>query len=209
MRGAGVYDELTARILRGELPPGARVNIDALAHEFDVSQTPVREALARLESDGLVVKELHKGYRTTPKLSPAELANLYELRLLLEPHAARRAAQRSTPETVHELQAEIRRFLTAPPGADYESYKDFRQHDARLHDLVLRMAGNPIITAAVDRTHFHLHAFRLRYDARAGRETVDEHRAIVDAIAEGDGGGAEAAMRRHLHEAPTRLLAAR
>src|SRR4030088_259152 len=112
MRGAGVYDELTARILRGELPPGVRVNIDALAHEFDVSQTPVREALARLESDGLVVKELHKGYRTTPKLSPAELANLYELRLLLEPHAARRAAQRSTPETVHELQAETRRLLS-------------------------------------------------------------------------------------------------
>jgi DNA-binding GntR family transcriptional regulator len=206
MRGADVYEALTARILRGEMLPGERVNIDALAHEFVVSQTPVREALARLESDGLVTKELHKGYRTTPKLTAAELGNLYELRLLIEPNAARKAAHRSTAEEIDALRDEIGLFLTAPSGPGHESYKDFSQHDARLHRLVLQMAGNPVITAAVERTHFHLHAFRLQYDARAGRETVDEHRAIVEAIAAREGAAAEAAMRHHLQEARARLL---
>src|SRR5215212_7933557 len=95
-----VFDVIMAQIMNGEIPPGERVSIDALARQLDVSPTPVREALARLESDGLVVKRALQGYRTTPLLTIAEVHDLFELRHTLEPTAARLAAQRASTDEV-------------------------------------------------------------------------------------------------------------
>ena len=90
----GVHEAIKALIMDQTIEPGARVSIDGLARRLGVSPTPVREALARLESAELVVKEPLRGYRTTPLLNRAELDDLYQFRLLIEPWAAARAAER-------------------------------------------------------------------------------------------------------------------
>src|SRR5919106_3594005 len=78
-----VHEAIKARIMDHAIAPGARVSIDGLARELGVSPTPVREALARLESAQLVVKEPLRGYPTTPLLTADQLADLYRFRLLI------------------------------------------------------------------------------------------------------------------------------
>ena len=201
-----VYDSLTGTILRSEMPPGARVNIEALAVKFAVSATPVREALARLEADGLVVREHLKGYRTRGLLTRDELEQLFQLRLLLEPHAAAAAAITATEAQLDAVSREAATQSEAPFGTDYDSYKEFCAHDSRLHALVLEAGGNAAITDAVCRNHFHVHAFRLGYDATSGQETVLEHAAIVTALLARDAPAAHEAMRTHIANSRDRLL---
>lgn len=88
------YTELKSRIMRSELVPGAKLSIDGLAKQLAFSQTPIREALARLESEGLLARRPLSGYTVEPLLSAAEFDDLFEIRMLLEPRAARRAAER-------------------------------------------------------------------------------------------------------------------
>ncbi len=201
-----VYAELTAAILRNDLPPAARININAVATALGVSATPVREALARLESDGLVTQQHLKGYRTTGLLTRQEVIDLWEFRLRIEPFSARRATERMTATMVTALNDELRSAASPPTGTDFDSYAEFSAHDDRLHRLILEAAGNEVITRSFERTHCHLHAFRLAYDHRSGTATVDEHAAIVGRIAAGDPAGAEAAMTEHLERSRDRLL---
>jgi DNA-binding GntR family transcriptional regulator len=87
-----VYDVLVDMLMNHTLSPGARLNIDALARTLGVSPTPVREALARAEATGLVVKERNRGYAVAPLIGLDELHALMDFRLLVEPHAAGQAA---------------------------------------------------------------------------------------------------------------------
>jgi DNA-binding GntR family transcriptional regulator len=201
-----VYERMTAMILRDELRPGTRINIDQVAHKLDVSSTPVREALARLESDGLVTKVHLKGYRTAEVLRRQELEELYEFRLRLEPYAAGRAASKATEADIVALKDELASCPQPPVDTDYDSYKRFSAHDARLHALILEIAGNRVTAKAIERTHFHLHAFRLSYDTIAGAHTLEEHAAVVDAISAGDNDAAIDAMKTHLERSMDRLL---
>src|SRR5215475_12961989 len=95
--GEDVYESLKSLIMEHALAPQERVNIDAVARELEVSPTPVREALARLESEGLVRKRPLAGYTVSPLLSREEFTDMFDMRLLLECAAARWAAERATP----------------------------------------------------------------------------------------------------------------
>ncbi|MDT5014914.1 MAG: hypothetical protein QOD39_1074, partial [Mycobacterium sp.] len=181
-----VYGHLATAILRNEIPPASRVNINAVAVSLGVSATPVREALARLESDGLVTQLHLKGYRTTDLLTQREIRDLWQFRMLIEPYGAGHAATAASTKQIAALQHEINTFTSAPTGSDFDSYQEFSDHDARLHALILEASGNDVITRAFQRTNCHLHAFRLAYDSSAGRATVEEHVAIVDHISAGD-----------------------
>ena len=94
--GDDVYEAVKALVMEHTLAPGDRVNIDALARELEVSPTPVREALARLESDGLVRKRPLAGYTVTPLLTRQEFTDMFDMRLVLEGAAARWAAERAS-----------------------------------------------------------------------------------------------------------------
>jgi DNA-binding GntR family transcriptional regulator len=201
-----VYGQLAAAILRNDIPPASRVNINAVAVSLGVSATPVREALARLESDGLVTQLHLKGYRTTDLLTQREIRDLWQFRMLIEPYGAGHAATAASPDQIAALEHEINSFTSAPTGSDFDSYQEFSDHDARLHGLILEASGNAIITRAFERTHCHLHAFRLAYNSSAGSATVDEHIAIVDHISARDAAGAAEAMMEHLANSRDRLL---
>jgi DNA-binding GntR family transcriptional regulator len=92
------YSRLKSRIMRSELAPGAKLSIDGLAKQLAFSHTPIREALARLESEGLLARRPLSGYTVEPLLSATEFADLFAIRMLLEPLAARRAAERAASE---------------------------------------------------------------------------------------------------------------
>lgn len=201
-----VYDRLKGWAVDGV--PGTRVNVDAVARELDVSPTPVREALVRLEAEGVVVKEPPRGWFVTPLLDADGLAHLFELRELLEPWAAEQAARRCSPADRRRLRAELASCPTAPEGERWDAYRELAEHDRRFHDLLLEIAGNPEVRAAFARTHVHLHLFRLTYGTGMGAQALDEHAAIAAAVEAGDGPGAAAAMRRHLARSRARLTAA-
>jgi DNA-binding GntR family transcriptional regulator len=119
-----VYETVKAMPMDHAITPGARLSIDALARRLQVSQTPIRETLARPESEGLVTKEPMRGYSPTSLLDRESLEDLYVLRLLLEPWAAARAAELVDDEGVSRLEAELATCPVAPAGTDYYAYRD-------------------------------------------------------------------------------------
>jgi DNA-binding GntR family transcriptional regulator len=165
----------------------------------------VREALARLESEQLAVKSPLKGYRATELLTLQEFDDLFQFRRLIEPWAARHAAQRIDDEGRRALRAELR-SITPPKKATYDSYKALTAHDARFHSMVASLSGSEQVRVALERTHCHLHIFRLYYTRETGPDALAEHRAIADAIIAGDGEAAEAAMVSHLEAAMLQRL---
>ncbi|BCY10272.1 GntR family transcriptional regulator [Actinoplanes sp. L3-i22] len=197
-----VHDSLKSMILEHQLAPEERVNIDALARTLDVSPTPVREALARLESEGLVRKRPLAGYTVAPLLTRDEFGDMFDMRLLLETAAARWAAARAS--------GAARAGLSAEASLSYEvssSHAAFTAADARFHDLVAAAAVNPLLREAITRLHAHLHIHRLYFPYAETASTRREHELIAAAIEAGDPDAAEAAMRAHLTAARTRHLA--
>ncbi|KAM9863188.1 GntR family transcriptional regulator [Leucobacter sp. BZR 635] len=203
-----VYEQIRSRVLRHEIPPSTRINIDALARELQVSSTPIREALRQLQGDRLVVQEPGRGYRTTPILDATELRELFEFRLLVEPWAAKIAAQDRLQNPGHTLEREV-----AAISALIEKQSDIRyelmDHDIRFHDAILGSTSNDVLRSAYAQTHCHLHAFRLHPGERTGELTLEEHRVILAAIRAQDPEAAEQAMRDHLVGAYLRFEAGR
>src|SRR5204863_5307295 len=137
-----VYEAVKALVMDHVIAPGARVSIDGLARQLGVSQTPIREALARLESDGLVIKAPLRGYSATPLLTRAEVDDLFQFRLLIEPWVAGRAAELASRDDHRRIAAEIASCPEAPPSDAYEEFKALAGHDNRFHTLLATLAGN-------------------------------------------------------------------
>src|SRR5918993_2685520 len=102
--GDEVYNAIYSQLMSHKITPGGRISVDNLVRELGVSQTPIREALSRLEAQGLVVKTHLIGYSAADQLDRSRLEQLYELRLLLEPFAAAKAAVNMTDASIHRLE---------------------------------------------------------------------------------------------------------
>ncbi len=207
------YEALKERILDQKLAPGARLNIDAITKSLGVSSSPVREALARLEAERLVVLELYAGYSVAPHPSPGYLQQLLEFRLLLEGWCARVGAARKNAATIALLDALVKRMgQTKRLGARYQEYRRIGQADAQFHQAIVDSAGNSVMSEIYASKNAHLLMSRLFINrADAGRPAdvvIDEHRDILSAYRAGDGEAAQAALERHLEQSGRRLLLA-
>lgn len=228
----GTYDAIKGMILDHEISPGEHVGIDELSRDLSVSQTPIREALARLESDGLVIKIPLRGYQATDLLSVQQFDELFQFRALIEPWAASEAARRSTRRDIEVLEGELERADRISQSGSSSTYADFVEHDTRLHALVAHASGNTFIEDAFIRTRCHMHLFRV-YKASAAIEgdgdpqggfvrdmfaeyyqsghrplAISEHEEIVGAIAGGDGDRARELMLHHIESSRHRFIAA-
>jgi len=194
------YEILKAQIFDQRVPPDSTMSIDALALELGVSQTPVREALVRLEGDGLVTKGANGRYRTAPLLDEAMFEHLYEARLQLEPFAAAQAARRISGAEIEVLRRADAEMQQAPTGALSAEYGRFAAIDARFHDTVAAASGNPFVRDAIERLHSHHALARLygRHGVVDAAAAVGEHQSILHAIERGDGEAAERRMRSHI-----------
>ncbi|MCE4026261.1 GntR family transcriptional regulator [Microbacterium sp. Au-Mic1] len=206
--GNDVYETVRSRIMNHAIAPGDRLNIDRLSRALNVSQTPIRQALARLESEGLVEKQPLIGYSATPVLTRAELEDLYGFRLLNEPWAAGRAAALQGANAQDALTAELASARDVGSATPDGSLKSAIAHDARFHELILSLAGNEIVRSALERTHSHLHLFRLYSRDHAVDTTIEEHEGIASAVVSGSERAALEAMRAHLESSRTRTIQA-
>ncbi|WP_203138683.1 GntR family transcriptional regulator [Microbacterium sp. JZ31] len=201
---ASVYERIRTMILASEIAPGEKLNIDQLARQLGVSQTPVREAVQRLEGDQLVVARRPRGYATTQLLDEAGLRHMFEVRLLLEPWSARAAAVDRAANPGAAMLREIDRFAAEMHG---DPRHLMSAHDTRFHELILRAVGNDFLANAFRQMHPHLHLFRLYPADIDGAHTIAEHERIARAIAAADPDEAEQAMRAHLLAAMERFSA--
>jgi DNA-binding GntR family transcriptional regulator len=202
-----VYDNLRGQILDNTIPPGTRVNIDAVSRRLGVSPTPVREALHRLQGDNLVVATSGRGYSTTPLLNLEELRDLFEFRLLVEPWAARSAAANRLGNPAHRLETELRTFKNQI-GSKTDIRGALVAHDTKFHDFIISATGNMVVGNAFAQTHCHLHIFRLYPADIGGTITVDEHVKVWEAVRDCDPDRAEEAMHQHLTNAYLRFAMA-
>jgi DNA-binding GntR family transcriptional regulator len=195
--GSNAYDLLLDAIESGALPAGTRLRETELATRFNISRTPVREALKRLETQGLVAHEPHHG-AIVAQLDYSDMAELYLMREVLEGTAAGLAAQHATPAEVAvlaEMVARDRLVLQDPRQLAANNRAFHRQlHLAARNKFLNQMAQGMRLSMAL------LAGTTLGIPDR-GAESLDEHAAIVAAIAQRDAAAAEAAARGHIQAA--------
>ncbi|WDR01263.1 GntR family transcriptional regulator [Devosia algicola] len=204
--GDEVYGRIFSQIMSLDIAPGGKISVDALARELGVSQTPIREALGRLEGEGLVTKTHLVGYRAAPRLSAQQFDDLYDLRLVLEPYAAAAAARKISDSDIGHLLALSGRMDGAGEWGGRDEYAHFARFDMEFHDQVAVSSGNAMASEALGRLHTHVHLFRLVYHEQAIAAALAEHAVIVSAIAARDAGGAHEAMRLHIEKSRERFV---
>jgi DNA-binding GntR family transcriptional regulator len=182
-------------MLIGAIAPGGRLNIDQLARDLHVSPTPLREALARLEAEEVVVKRSLRGYLATPLLTRSSVAELFDLRLQLEPWLAGLAAGSGAEWPV-----------AAETRGDDDDLARLAALDTAFHDTVAELAGNALARQALRRLNAHFHVYRLY--ARQGElpRALGGHQEVAAAIGAHDKAVAARAMRRHLADSRAQLL---
>ncbi|MCT1829221.1 GntR family transcriptional regulator [Brevibacterium luteolum] len=203
---ASVHERIRHKIVRNEIPPGRRVNIDSLARELGVSQTPIREALQRLEGENLVIRERGRGYATTELLTEAQLQHIFEVRMLLEPWACRVVAVDRAGNPGPALLTLVDEFESE--HADVCARIDLAAHDTEFHTLIHASTANEFLSRSLAGLHAQANLFRLYGHDIDSVSTLTEHRDVAQAIADCDGSAAEEAMRTHLLRSLDRYLPA-
>jgi len=203
-----VYEELLAALIDGRLAAGESLNIDALARDFGISPTPIREALARLESTGLVIRAALKGYKVAPLFSVDELSELMEARLVLEPENAFRACGHSTDDFVTELDSSIQQLSRSAERNGAETIRPYWLADERFHRLIAEQSGNRFLLSAYTALGGHVQRFRLfgGLVVSDADRAIAEHTEILDAIRLGDAEAARVSMARHIENVRSRAI---
>lgn len=198
-----VYGVIRERILTGDLRRGARVHQEDVASDLGVSRTPVREALRRLAAEGLIEMRTNRGARVTD-LGLDDMEQPYEARLVIEPGAARLAAQRALPKP----RARMRRAVATQRRAIPDVARSFAAN-REFHIALAEASGNPFLLQIIE----HLWVARIGepiYEHQAEtpeqmKLDADEHEQILDAVEAGDARRAESLTRRHIADAMKRM----
>jgi DNA-binding GntR family transcriptional regulator len=198
---ARLVDELRRMVMTGRLGVGQVLRQDELAAQFGVSRTPLREAIARLEAEGLFVKEPRRGtivYRP----SVHELIEIYEIRLCLEPFAAQLAAKNATPTDCEQLDAHVQHMREATAwqfprlNREFHAYLSGLSHRPRLVGMIRSLTdlSDPFVRVLI---------------GLGGRErAMADHAEIVEAVRAGNGRRASALVRSHLRATVTTVSSA-
>jgi len=191
-----VYEEIRGAIVDLRLEPGAPLREAAIATQLGVSKTPVREALGRLEQEGLVEATSFKGAVVTD-YSERDLQEIYELRELLEGVAVRAAATEADDATLAALHEVIERSRAARDAEDLVLLAELL---GRFDQIIFEQVENARIRNLIETLRAHLTRIGKLTEEIPGRveASVEEHAAIVEAIARGDADDAERALRVHI-----------
>ena len=202
--GDEVYNSVYAQLMSQKILPGSRISIDNLARELGVSQTPIREALSRLEAQGLIVKTHLIGFSAAPQVDRARFDQLYEMRLLLEPFVARKAATAIDASQLALLQR-LATEMRGVGGRDMANYSEFAQLDGEFHDTIARACGNELMRDTLANLHTHIHLFRLFPHSGATTKANSEHAELLKALEASDPTASERAMRDHVKRSYARF----
>lgn len=187
------YDRIRDAIMDGTLEPGSPLVESQVAEWCGVSRTPVREALTRLEQDGLV----ERGERglIVRQRSPEEVLDIYEVRVVLEMTAARVAAERHT----HYDRIRLEKLLKAAEDADTSDSGELVRRNRDFHQGVWQASHNDSLIDLLTRLNMHLIRYPATTLSHEGRwqEAIEEHRELVNAILARDGDRAELLAQTH------------
>lgn len=195
-----VYEALLVALMDGRLEAGTPVSIDGMARELDVSPTPVREALARLEATGMVRRMALRGYRVAPLFSPEELADLMDARLVIEPANAFMACKHAGKELPAQLQQAIEDLKAAPRGPSFAEFRAYWEADERFHRLIAESADNQFLLSAYNALGGQVQRFRFfgGLGVTDADYAIAEHTEILKAFEEGDAELARQKMIDHI-----------
>jgi DNA-binding GntR family transcriptional regulator len=198
------YDYVKAQIMNLDLKPGQYVTDSQVAGELNISRTPVREALRRLEQEELLINQARRGWKVYT-LSLEDVHEIFDIKEALEGMAARRAAGCQDEELRSALRAAMDRMRQAAVADDPDAW---READARLHDVIFAMGGNERASTIIGSLNDQWHRVRIGFVAVEGRieRSNPEHEVIVDRILAGDGEEAERHMRLHLNNVRQELV---
>ncbi len=191
-----VYEELKMQILKGSIIPGTRMMEVELAEEMGVSRTPIREAIRKLEKEGLVTIEPRRGAYAS-MISTEDMVEILEVRQDLEGLAAYFAANRMTEEQMAELKEVSNNYNEAVKRGKME---DMIKYDTRFHHIIVESCRNKILVQMIEQLQELVLRFRYIYydNFRRAENMPEEHEAIVAAISEGDADKARAAADIHI-----------
>jgi DNA-binding GntR family transcriptional regulator len=188
-----VVDRLREAILGGELIPGERIVESRIARQLGISQAPVREALALLERQGLVVK-IHNRGTFVSRLHGRELRELFSLRAVLDAFSARLAAERATDKDIESLRKMLVRMRSAEAAGDLAKLTEAH---LQLHEAIYRMSGHDLLAQIFDQIHPRMAlalTFAENLFSSEGHET-DCHVPLIEALARRDPDQAERIAR--------------
>ena len=192
-----VFYTLRQAILKGELKPGERLMEMQLANQLGVSRTPIREAIRKLELEGLVLMIPRRG-AVVAKITEKDLRDVLEVRTSLEKLAIELACQRMPDETISDLRQALEAFKEALKKEDLTAQAE---KDEQFHDVIFKSTGNQRLIQMLNNLREQMYRYRLEYlkDSSAHERLVEEHEAIIQALSVKDKEKAADTIARHIY----------
>ncbi|MDY7027901.1 MAG: GntR family transcriptional regulator [Spirochaetota bacterium] len=199
------YEYIKEKILTIEIPQGATISEVALAEEIGISRTPIREAIKKLEQEGLIVTENRR--KRVYILRIEEIKEIFELKYAIEGEMCALAAQRATVSQINEMQKLLDKMQQFQDSEDLENSSDehhlihtWLELDNQFHKLIFNMSGNKKAEVIINQLNFQWHRLRLGLLAMEGRlaKSVNEHIALGSAILDKNPEKAKDIMYQHL-----------
>ncbi len=191
-----VFNTLRQAILTGELKPGERLMEIHLANKLGVSRTPIREAIRKLELEGLVTMIPRRGAEVA-QITEKSMNDVLEVRRAMDALCVELACDRITPEELEQLKEACDVFEAAVKTRDV---KKIAQADVALHDIILRATGNQRLIQLVNNLSEQMYRYRFEYikDSSQHERLVEEHRVIYQSIVQKDKETASQAAKTHI-----------
>lgn len=194
--GARAYRALWNAIVSGRIESGTQLRPDTIAEELDISTTPVREALHRMEADGLIVKQPYRGWFVR-EFTEQEVRELYEMRAALESFGVRLACERIQEDELRWLHEHQAVGEAALKTGDMDAYRIYNRD---LHAAITEAARNAYLSSAMGQLNQQAQVLMARTIRLAGRPSraIEEHRELIDLIAKRQDKAAQDLMERHI-----------
>ncbi|MGV3491971.1 MAG: GntR family transcriptional regulator [Devosia sp.] len=196
-----VYEQLIGLLIAGELRPGDVITERRMADRLNASRTPIREALGRLESEGLVYKQPSRGVTVSP-FSTEAFVDILNVRQLLEAEAAYLAAGKIAPERI----AAIREALQTLSKNAKPTLSEIWDVDDMLHGEIADAAGNALMAALIRDLRRRTHVFNAYRNPITPRFSVDENSKLLAAVAGTDRDAAKAEMMNHIEQVKLAII---
>ena len=198
-----VFNTLRQAILKGEFQPGERLMEIQLAQRLGVSRTPIREAIRKLELEGLVVMIPRKGAEVA-KITEKNMRDVLEVRLALEKLAIELACQRITDEEIKQLEISSQQFYQTTVSKDLLT---MAQADERFHDVIYNATKNKRLIQMLNNLREQMYRYRIEYikDIETHEGLVKEHEDILQALREKNLEAASAMIQNHIENQTTAI----
>jgi DNA-binding GntR family transcriptional regulator len=193
-----VYQEIKNEIITGKMKPGSKISENLLAEQFQISRTPLREALRQLQQEGLVVSD---GVSTSiMELNAKDFEDLCKCRLILEKEIIKLCIGNITDEEIHNLEQFLEQAQSELHSTNHIDYMKILHYNSQFHDVIINSSGNKRLVHLLSQIRSFLLLYRANGLLKAENKLdfINEHRGILEAIRERDVDKAIQAIEEHL-----------